>query len=202
MRSWLTDVIERAKKVAATGPAPMRNGRVRTCRPPQPIGERMMAPDNTRAPKIVCSFLGCAPQGRADGRSGADAPSGHSSKTEPVPVSAQGVSVPNAEFVPAEGRSAVQCALLNGLLNRCGRQARVRHFEAVEWQSLTFRGHRHRMRFVADAREPLDRMIADLEDAEFDTPGAIVADVEVSQSIEPTADKLFGVEIEALTVDE
>lgn len=98
--------------------------------------------------------------------------------------------------------STAAAGLVAALVARSGSGARLRHHQSTEWKSLTFAGEHHVIRFVADERAPLEQMLAGLDDAEFSIPGAIVTDVAASQPIAPTADKLWGVEIEALTVED
>lgn len=97
-------------------------------------------------------------------------------------------------------------ALLRGLVERCGNDRHrilLTEVRSTDWQSLTFIGERHWMRFRiqgADARSLFERITAGLEDAEFDIPGAIVADVAVEGAPEEGADRSIAFAIEALTI--
>ena len=76
-------------------------------------------------------------------------------------------------------------------------------YRSSDWQSLTFVGERHEMRFRIpgpDARKTYDAMTGNLTDEEFAIPRQIVADVAVfgSPTNEPDGSISFG--LEALTI--
>jgi hypothetical protein len=95
-------------------------------------------------------------------------------------------------------------ALLRGLIERARvPRDRILLTEAttVEWSSLTFSGERHQLQLrIAPprSRETMQRMCEDLEDAEFDIPGVIVADIASTAAAE--GDGSTTITIEALTV--
>jgi len=104
--------------------------------------------------------------------------------------------------------SPAAAGLLRALLNRAGvprNRILLSEFQSVEWQSLTFIGERHRLRLRIpgpDAAEVAARLIEGLEDAEFDIPGQIVADIAVTGAPEREDDCSYSVGIEALTIAE
>lgn len=106
----------------------------------------------------------------------------------------------------AMSRSAA--GLLRALLSRCGEERdRVLLSEqrSADWQSLTFVGERHQLRFHIlgpGAAIVLERLTSGLADAEFAIPGQIVADVAVHGSPVHHPDGSISVEIEALTIAE
>jgi hypothetical protein len=77
--------------------------------------------------------------------------------------------------------------------------------ESVDWRSLTFTGERHQIELRIpgpDSRAIVERMCADLGDAEFSIPGVIVADIGISGAPSQAPDGSTTVTIEALTVEE
>ncbi|SRR5260221_5493399 len=71
----------------------------------------------------------------------------------------------------------------------------------VEWCSLTFTGERHQLQLripAPDSRAIMERMCDGLEDAEFNIPGVIVADIAFTAA--PGSDGSTTITIEALTV--
>jgi hypothetical protein len=77
--------------------------------------------------------------------------------------------------------------------------------QSVDWHSLTFAGERH----VLELRVPgphsaaaVERMCADLKDAEFSIPGTMVADIAVVGEPRRAFDGSTSLMIEALTVVE
>ena len=102
--------------------------------------------------------------------------------------------------------SSAASALLRALIGRA-RVARDRilltQARSVDWRSLTFTGERHEIHLRVpgpDAREVVDRMCRDLEDAEFSIPGIVVADVAVVGAPRQALDGSINLTIEALTV--
>lgn len=76
---------------------------------------------------------------------------------------------------------------------------------SVDWQSLTFIGERHELRFRVrgpDAQEVFHRLTGGLEDAEFTIPRGIVADVVLLGSPTRESDGSISFGIEALTIDD
>ncbi len=104
--------------------------------------------------------------------------------------------------------SSAGAALLRALLSRAlvdGDRILLTDYRSTDWQSLTFVGERHELRFRIpgpDAEDIYDRMTGELAEAEFAIPRQIVADVVVFG--EPTRERdgsiSFG--IEALTIEE
>jgi hypothetical protein len=59
-------------------------------------------------------------------------------------------------------------------------QFRVEQLVSTAWASVTFRGARHRVRFTLEgevAEAAADAFLAGMEEAEFDLPGHILADI-------------------------
>ena len=78
-------------------------------------------------------------------------------------------------------------------------------YRSTDWQSLTFIGERHELRFRvagSDAQAIYERMTDKLDDAEFAIPRQVVADVVVYG--QPTCELAGSVSfaIEALTIQE
>lgn len=104
--------------------------------------------------------------------------------------------------------SKAGAALLRALLAR----ALVEHdrilltdYRSTDWQSLTFVGERHQMRFripAPDAQAIFSRMAGDLVDADFALPKQIVADVVVYEQPRYGCDGSISFGIEALTIEE
>ena len=78
-------------------------------------------------------------------------------------------------------------------------------YRSSDWQSLTFIGERHEMRFRIPgphADELFERMTGKLSDAEFAIPKQIVADILVTGRPTRERDGSISFGIEALTVEE
>jgi hypothetical protein len=74
---------------------------------------------------------------------------------------------------------------------------------STDWQSLTFSGERHQisLRITGPGSdEAARRMCAGLEDAEFDLPGLVVADISVAGEPRRALDGSIEFVVEALTV--
>jgi hypothetical protein len=104
--------------------------------------------------------------------------------------------------------SAAASAVLRALLLRAD-VARDRilltNLESMDWQSLTLVGERHQIELrIPGPRSGkiADRLCAGLEDAEFDIPGQIVADIAVRGEPVRGRDGSITVAIEALTIAE
>ena len=99
-------------------------------------------------------------------------------------------------------------ALLRALLNRAlvdRDRILLIDYRSTDWQSLTFIGERHELRFRIpgpDAEAIFARITGDLNDAEFAIPRQIVADIVVYG--EPTRewDGAISFGIQALTIEE
>lgn len=77
--------------------------------------------------------------------------------------------------------------------------------QSTDWQSLTFVGERHQIRFrLAGPNAPdlLERLTAGLEDAEFQISGQILADIAVEGTPVHAADGSISLDLEALTIFE
>lgn len=104
--------------------------------------------------------------------------------------------------------SKAAAALLRALLARAEPdrdRILLTNIESTDWQSLTFVGERHRLRFCIrgdGAGALLEQAFRGLETAEFDLPGAIVADVALESAPEHAADGSVSFAIEALTIDQ
>ena len=102
--------------------------------------------------------------------------------------------------------SPAASALLRALIGR----ARVgpdrillTEVQSVDWRSLTFSGERHQIHLRVpgpDAREIVERMCDNLEDAEFSIPGLFVADIAVLGTPRRALDASISLTIEALTI--
>ena len=104
--------------------------------------------------------------------------------------------------------SAAATGLLRGLIARSGvprDRILLSEWTSTDWQSLTFVGERHegRLRVTAPASEEVVRRITSgLEDAEFQIPGHLVADIAVVGMPERSNDGSTILCIEALTIAE
>ncbi len=104
--------------------------------------------------------------------------------------------------------SSAGAALLRALLSRAlvdRDRILLTDYRSTDWQSLTFVGERHELRFrVAgpDAQFIYDRITEKLDDAEFAIPRQIVADVLVYGQPKREEDGSISFTIEALTVQE
>ncbi len=104
--------------------------------------------------------------------------------------------------------SPAAAGLLRALLRRAG-VARDRilltEFRSTDWQSLTFIGEQHRIRFripAPGAAEIAAVLVNGLGETEFSIPGHIVADVALAGEPERQADDSIVLTIEALTVED
>ena len=100
--------------------------------------------------------------------------------------------------------AALLCALLARALVDSDRIL-LTEYRSTDWQSLTFVGEQHKLRFripAPDAQGIYDRMTGDLTDNEFTIPRQIVADVVVHGAPSHEADGAITFEIEALTIEE
>lgn len=104
--------------------------------------------------------------------------------------------------------SVAASVLFRALLARAGvnrDRILLSEFQSTDWQSLTFTGERHviALRILEpDAKGALDRLTCNLQDAEFDIPGHIVADIALAHPPRRGADGSIEVELEALTIAE
>ena len=102
--------------------------------------------------------------------------------------------------------SRAAAALLRALLARGGEQRHrilLSEIRSVDWQSLTLAGERHTLQLRVtglDAEQTVARFIDGIEDAEFDIPGQILADIALVGPPRRDADGSVTVELEALTV--
>ena len=77
--------------------------------------------------------------------------------------------------------------------------------QTIDWRSLTFTGERHQFHLRIPgpgSRLIADRMCSGLGDAEFNIPGAIVADIALLGEPAPGPDGSIFLTIEALTVSD
>ena len=104
--------------------------------------------------------------------------------------------------------SKAGAALLRALLARAlvgSDRILLTGYRSTDWQSLTFVGERHKLRFRIPgpgAQEIYDRMTGDLTDTEFAIPRQIVADVVVHGAPAFEANGAISFDIEALTIEE
>ena len=104
--------------------------------------------------------------------------------------------------------SPAAAGLLRALLGRAGvdrDRILLSEFRSTDWQSLTFMGERHEMELRVpgpNADEIVDRLAADLADAEFAIPGQIVTDIGLERPPSRNPDGSFSLFIEALTVSD
>ena len=102
--------------------------------------------------------------------------------------------------------SSAAAALLRAIVSRANvDRNRILLSEATttDWQSLTFCGERHSLTLRmagADAHLIGERICDGLGEAEFDLPGAIVADIAAPAGLVRSADGAIELTIEALTV--
>ncbi len=76
-------------------------------------------------------------------------------------------------------------------------------YRSSDWQSLTFVGERHEMRFRIpgpDAQKTYEAMTGNLSDDEFSLPKQILADIAVFGSPTHEADGSISFGLEALTI--
>ena len=101
------------------------------------------------------------------------------------------------------GAALLRALLTRALVNRD--RILLTEYRATDWQSLTFAGERHELRFrVAgpDAHAIYERMTHKLADTEFAIPRQIVADVVVYGQPTGETDGSISFTIEALTIQE
>ena len=102
--------------------------------------------------------------------------------------------------------SKAGAGLLRALLSRAlvsPDRILLTEYRSSDWQSLTFVGERHEMRFRIpgpDARKTYEAMTGNLTDDEFSIPRQIVADVAVFGSPTTEADGSISFGLEALTI--
>lgn len=78
-------------------------------------------------------------------------------------------------------------------------------YQSTDWQSLTFVGERHEMRFRIlgpDAETIYEAMTGSLSDAEFAIPRQLVADIAVYGAPTLECDGSISFGVEALTIEE
>jgi hypothetical protein len=104
--------------------------------------------------------------------------------------------------------SAAAAGLLRSLIARAAvprDRILLTDVHSTDWQSLTLIGERHRLelRVVGpEASAAVERMCDGLEDAEFQIPRQIVADIAVAGEPSRARDGSICIVIEALTVEE
>ena len=101
------------------------------------------------------------------------------------------------------GAALLRALLTRALVNRD--RILLTDYRATDWQSLTFVGERHELRFrIAgpDAQAIYERMTDKLDDSEFAIPRQIVADVVVYGQPSREPDGSISFTIEALTIQE
>lgn len=104
--------------------------------------------------------------------------------------------------------SSAGAALFRALLARAlvGRnRILLTDYRSTDWQSLTFVGERHELRFRipgSGAEDIYNRMTGELADAEFAIPRQIVAEVVVFGQPTRERDGSISFGIEALTIEE
>ena len=102
--------------------------------------------------------------------------------------------------------SKAASAVLRALLARAGEDSDrflLTEVQSTDWHSLTFVGERHQFRFSVHgprADDLLNRVAAGLQDAEFDIPGHVVADVAVEAVPARSSGEALSVSVEALTI--
>lgn len=104
--------------------------------------------------------------------------------------------------------SRAASGLLRALIQRAGVESDrilLSEFRSVDWHSLTFSGERHIVKLRVpgpDADAIVDALTRGIEDAEFEIPGQIVADITPLGVPARAPDKSLMVTIEALTIAE
>ncbi len=102
--------------------------------------------------------------------------------------------------------SPAAAGLLRALLARAGvdrSRILLSEFRSTDWQSLTFMGEQHEMELRLpgpNADALVERVTSGLEEAEFEIPGQIVADIGIQRPPSLNPDGSFSLFIEALTV--
>ena len=100
--------------------------------------------------------------------------------------------------------SPTASALLRALLERAGAprdRILLTDVRSTDWQSLTFIGERHELQLRVPGAIA-ERLCAGLDDAQFDIPGQIVAEIAVRGAPRRQADGAVLIDIEALTIEE
>ena len=104
--------------------------------------------------------------------------------------------------------SAAASGLLRALIARAGvprDRILLTNFRSTDWQSLTFSGERHELCLRVpgpDSTGVVEHLCRDLESAEFNIPGQIVADVGLAGMPVRADDGSTSLTIEALTIAE
>ena len=104
--------------------------------------------------------------------------------------------------------SSAATALLRALIERAELprdRILLREFRSIDWQSLTYVGERHEISLrlpPPHAEGAASKLIDGLEEAEFDIPGHILADIALAAGPMHGEDGSIGIEIEALTIRE
>ena len=101
------------------------------------------------------------------------------------------------------GAALLRALLTRALVNRD--RILLTEYRSTDWQSLTFVGERHELRFRAtgpDAQIIYERMTDRLADTEFTIPRQIVADVVLFGQPSREPDGSISFTIEALTIQE
>ncbi len=102
--------------------------------------------------------------------------------------------------------SPAAAGLLRSLLARAAvdrDRILLTEFRSTDWQSLTFIGERHEFQLRVpgpDAADVLSRILSGLDEAEFEVPGHLVADIAVGEEPRRQPDGSIIVALEALTV--
>lgn len=104
--------------------------------------------------------------------------------------------------------SPAAAGLLRALLARAGidrDRILLTDFRSTDWQSLTFIGERHEMELrvpAPDAQLLADRLTDGLPEDEFQIPGQIVADINLTREYGWNPDGSVTLLIEALTISD
>lgn len=104
-------------------------------------------------------------------------------------------------------KSTAGASLLRALLSRAGiyrDRILLTDYRSTDWQSLTFVGERHEMRFRIPgpvAEETYRAMTGDLSDSEIPMPRQILADIAVFGTATREEDGSLSFSIEALTIE-
>ena len=104
--------------------------------------------------------------------------------------------------------SSAASGLLRALILRAGvprDRILLTEVRSTDWQSLTFVGERHQLQLRVtgpQSSEIAERMSAGIEDAEFNIPGQIVADIAILEEPVRGGDGSTSLNFEALTVAE
>ena len=104
--------------------------------------------------------------------------------------------------------SRAAAALLRALLARAPLQRDrilLTHYRSTDWQSLTFVGERHELRFRIQgpgAKDAYDAIAGNISEADFSFPRQILADIAVFGAPTHDSDGSICFCIEALTIEE